>query len=225
MSKTCLVIGADSSVGRALVEHYVLAGYQVIGTTRRLADPTSENHLYVDLENAGSVKALADKVETIDVLIFCIGALPGKDLQHYSDEDLQEVFHANVIIVIKALRHLQSYLNAHGAVLFIGSIAGSAGSYDEAYSASKAALVGLTKSLAKKSQNGVRFNCIAPGLIEGSTMFEGFAEGEIEKHVQQTPVGKLIALEDLVKICFDISQPHWASLNGQVIDINGGRYV
>jgi 3-oxoacyl-[acyl-carrier protein] reductase len=225
LNKTCFVVGADSSVGRALVEYYHSAGYQVIGTTRRAPDPASENIFNVNLEDAESLQNLVKRVEAIDVLIICIGVLPGKSLQHYSDTELSAVFHSNAIVVMKVVRELLDHVRSGGAVLFMGSIAGSAGSYDEAYAASKAALVGLTKSLAKKSKNGVRFNCIAPGLIDGSRMFEGFTADEIEKHEQQTPVGKLLALEDLVRICFDITQPHWNSLNGQVIDINGGRYV
>ncbi|BDW96813.1 putative short chain dehydrogenase/reductase [Thalassospira tepidiphila] len=225
LNKTCFVIGADSSVGRGLVEVYAKAGYQVIGTSRREPALPDKNIFSIDLENPGSLRTLAKKAGAIDVLILCIGMLPGKDLRHYTDTELSEVFHANAIIAMKVVRDLLDYMRVGGVVLFMGSIAGSAGSYDDAYAASKAALVGLTKSLAKKSSNGVRFNCVAPGLIEGSTMFGGFTEDEIKRHEQQTPVGKLLMLDDLVRICFDITQPHWSSLNGQVIDINGGRYV
>lgn len=223
--KTCLVIGADSSVGYELLKYFSKQGYRALGTTRRNENLRDQNILSVNFDDPISLNEMISEVGSIDIVIFCIGFLPGKEIREYSDDDFFDVLNSNVLLVMKVLRSLSAKINRDGVVLFMGSIAGSAGSFDEAYAASKAALVGLTKSLAKKSKNGVRFNCIAPGLIKGSRMFEDFTAEEVERHEQQTPVGKLLALEDLVRICFDISQPHWSSLNGQVIDINGGRYV
>ena len=123
------------------------------------------------------------------------------------------------------LMHINHKLNKNCSVIFIGSISGSAGSYDEVYASSKSAIHGLIKSLAKKSRNSIRFNCIEPGLIENSSMSKKFSALEIEKHKDETPTNKLNSLEEIAKICFKISQKEWIQLNGQIIRINGGRYV
>ena len=109
--------------------------------------------------------------------------------------------------------------------MFISSISTSAGSYDEIYSASKSALYGLTKSLAKNTKNGVRFNCVSPGLIKNTRMYDTFNKDEIQAHLLQTPTKQLVRSKDLAEIIFDICQPHWKSLNGQIIHVNGGRHL
>ena len=101
----------------------------------------------------------------------------------------------------------------------------SNGSFDEVYGSSKSAIYALVKSIAKKSKNGLRCNCISPGLIEDSTMYRQFSSTEISSHKNQTPTGELIAIDDLAKVCFDICQDEWNQLNGQIININGGRHV
>ena len=120
---------------------------------------------------------------------------------------------------------IKNKLNNKCCVIFIGSIAGSAGSFDEVYASSKSALNGLIKSLAKKSKNSIRYNIIAPGLIENSSMIKNFTPKEIQNHKLQTPTRELNNLKKLANISFQICQEEWSQLNGQIIDINGGRYV
>ncbi len=151
--------------------------------------------------------------------------MPGKNFFDYSNEEVELVFKSNLIAPLLILKSLINVMKDGGSVLFISSISGSAGSFDEFYSSSKAALHGLVKSLAKKSKKGIRFNCLAPGLIEGSSMYQTFTHEEINRHRLETPTNSLIHLDEMAKVCFDLSQPHWQALNGQVININGGRYV
>ncbi len=221
---TCLVVGVNSSIGRAIFNFFKAEGHKVIGTARSRS-PDDVDVYEVNFENDSQVKELIDKSEELDAVIFCTGFLPGKALVEYSDSDLDQVFQANVMAPMRLLIRLADKLNANSSVLFIGSIAGSAGSFDEAYAASKSALIGLTKSLAKKSKNGIRYNCISPALIDGTSMHKTFSPEVIAQHIKQTPTGTLIKLSDFVRVCYDLCQPHWGQLNGQIIDINGGRYV
>ena len=71
----------------------------------------------------------------------------------------------------------------------------------------------------------MRFNAIAPGLINNSNMIKQFSASEIENHKKETPTNELNELENIAQICFNICQENWSQLNGQTIDINGGRYV
>jgi len=221
----CLIVGGNASIANDL--NYVFASndYEVYKTTRdkRFCE-TDKKFVYL---NQSGVLEITRQVnlEKIDVLILCTGKLVGKDLLSYSDQEIESTFDANIILIIKFLRENLSLINDQASVVFISSIAASAGSFDEIYSASKAALYGLTKSLAKKSMRGIRFNCISPGLIEETKMMQGFSSVEIEKHKAETPLKKLVSKKDLAEICYDISQPHWSSLNGEILNVNGGRYV
>ncbi len=221
---TCLVVGVNSSIGRAVFDLFRLEGHKALGTTRSKAEDDADIY-QLDPADDVQIRSVIDGFEKFDAVIFCTGYLPGKALSDYAPGDLELVFEANVLAPMKVLNRLAYKLNANCSVLFVGSIAGSAGSFDEGYAASKSALVGLTKALAKKSKNGVRYNCIAPSLVEGSSMHGTFSPEIIANHVKQTPTGKLLTLSDLARACYDLCQPHWNQLNGQIININGGRYV
>lgn len=223
--KRCLIIGGDSSIGGKITQEFVHNSYHVSKTTRRTEYDTKNNTYYVDLSRKSAIESFANKIGCIDVVIFCTGYLPGKALIDYTDTDLYNVMEANILVVLRTIKTLLPYINAEASVIFIGSISGTAGSFDEAYAASKASLVGLTKSLAKKSRNNIRYNCLAPGLIEDTKMSKQLSDEEISNHKKQTPTGQLVQSDQIAKICVDLCKPHWNSLNGQVININGGRYV
>ena len=223
--RRCLIVGGNSSIGTEIDGIFSKNGYEVIKTTRRKTPVDNTSALYVDFSSCSCGDQLAKKVGFIDVVIFCTGHLPGKDLLNYSNEDFNDVVESNILQVFRTLKVVLPLLNERASVIFIGSISGSAGSFDEVYAASKASLVGLTKSLAVKSEKKIRFNCLAPGLIEGSTMGKKLTVAQVAKHKKQTPTGELLQLNQVAKICFDLCEPHWSSLNGQIINVNGGRYV
>ena len=221
----CLIVGGKSSIADEINKTFKEYEYEVINANRNLSDSgINEISFSTDDNNELFIDNLSD-LKNLDAVVFCIGKLIGKSIGEYSGKEIDEVFSSNIIVISKFIRVLLQFLNYNASVVFIGSIAGSAGSYDEVYSASKSALYGLTKSLAKNSNRGIRFNCVSPGLIEFSEMYNKFTDSVIDKHRSDTPNGKLLERKALAMIVFDICQPHWTSLNGQIIDINGGRYV
>ena len=203
----CLLIGSSSSIADSLKSIFSENGYEVFLASRNIS---SESFLEINFSISTSGELVVEKqktLENMDVVIFCIGKIYGKSIVDYSDEDVQEAFDANVIIVSKFMKFLMPNLNNNATVVFISSIAASAGSFDEIYSASKSALYGLTKSLAKNSKRGIRFNCVSPGLIESTSMHQAFSDKVVDKHLEQTPINKLITTSDLALILFDICQP------------------
>ena len=107
----------------------------------------------------------------------------------------------------------------------MNSISAFNGSYDASYAASKAAIIGFIKSMAKNGPNTIRFNAIAPGLIEDSKMARQFTVEDFDRHKSETPTGLHNDSSKIADIVFDICGPSWINMNGQVIHINGGRYV
>ena len=225
MIKTCLIVGSSSSLGKKIKEHFSSNNYHVFETNRKEKYLNQETNFYLDYNDKESLDLISQKVPKLDCLIFCSGILLGKDLHNYEDWEIDQVFNINILGPIKLLRRFSDKFKLKSKVLFIGSIAGSNGSFDEVYGSSKSAIYALVKSIAKKSKNGLRCNCISPGLIEDSTMYRQFSSTEISSHKNQTPTGELIAIDDLAKVCFDICQDEWNQLNGQIININGGRHV
>jgi len=221
----CLIVGGEASISKDLKNVFTENSYKVL-TASRDSPKANRNQIIFCMNSEGDL-VLNHNVDLshIDVVVFCIGKLIGKALEQYSNEEVDEAFNSNIVIVIKFLKKIIPLLNDDASVVFIGSIAASAGSFDEVYSSSKAALYGLTKSLSKKKNRGIRFNCISPGLIESSSMYEVFSESEQDKHRSETPTGKFLQKRDLAELVFDICQSRWASLNGQIIDVNGGRHV
>tara|TARA_Y100000589_G_C27174417_1_gene638115 strand:- start:247 stop:924 length:678 start_codon:yes stop_codon:yes gene_type:complete len=225
MKKKCLIVGSKSSLGNEIKNLFKLKDYEVYGTSRSYKNLIDSKKIFLDFEDEKSINDFSNKIPLIDCLIFSNGILLGKELVDYDDSEFTKVFNINIIGPIKLLKKINNKLNPGCKILFIGSIAGSAGSFDEVYAASKSAINSFVKSLAKKSKNNIRCNCLAPGLIENTTMFKKFSEEDINKHKMQTPTKELNSIKKIAKISFDICQEDWAQLNGQIIDINGGRYV
>lgn len=220
-----LIFGGNASIAADLIEIFSIKGYDVFNAvSQKQYSKSVENTICFNDRGELSAEHLR-AIEGLDALVYCIGKLHGKAMTQYSNEEIFDSFHSNVMLTIKSLKSLLPVLNANASVVFIGSISASNGSFDEVYSASKSGLYGLTKSLARKSTNGIRYNCVSPGLIENTNMYKRFSKSEIRSHRAATPTGDLVGRADLAKICFDICQQHWKSLNGQVIDVNGGRYV
>jgi 3-oxoacyl-[acyl-carrier protein] reductase len=107
----------------------------------------------------------------------------------------------------------------------VSSISGERGSFDPMYAASKAALIGFVKSLATWLAPGVRTNALAPALIAGSRMHDDMAPERREHHRSATPTGRLTTPQEVAAVLFNLCEPAWSNLNGQVIRINGGAHV
>ena len=225
MPKNCLIIGSKSSSGVEIEKIFKKNFYTVFGTSRKFKKISDPKKIYLDFANAESLNQFENKIPNLDSVIFCTGMLIGKELIDYKDIEILKVYQANIIGPLMLLSRINKKLNRKCSVVFIGSISGSAGSFDEVYASSKSAINGLIKSLAKKSKKSIRFNSIAPGLIKNSGMYKQFSAKEIENHINTTPTNELNELKKIAKICLNICQDNWFQLNGQNIDINGGKYV
>lgn len=231
-SKTALIIGGSASIGTEIVTQFKTNKMRVI-TTYTSKDvfnhDESVTSFYLNLSNEESIKKvtrrLHDVTQTIDIVIFLAGILPGQKLEDYDFSMIDKVITVNFSGQTKLLMNILSLLTHSSCILFFSSISAQRGSYDPIYAASKGALLSLVKSLAKSLPKGCRINSIAPGLIYGSAMFEEMSRERQELHRKQVHSNKLLKSKDLAKVVFDLCQDHWAHLNGACIDLNGGQYV
>ena len=229
-----MIVCGTSPLGVDLIRGFTLSGAAVTATARASgrvaleALETAASIVELDLENPLSIDTCVHQLTSgkkFDFVVFVCGHLFGQSLEQYDDEEIATTFAINVVSQISLLKGILGHINDRGAVLFVSSIAATAGSYDPVYAAAKAAQVGLMKSMAKYHGHRVRFNVVAPGTISDSPMAAAFSDATLQRHIEETPTGRLNSSADLARIIVSICGEEWSNLNGQVLAINGGRYV
>ena len=231
--KNVLVVGAATSIGQTVIDGFLLRGANVLATVHQ-QKPQSLNQPGITVAEANLLDlasleqfcgAVVSDFGQIDVVIFLSGVLPGRNLAAYDDALMHQVITVNFTGQAALLRHLLPHLADGALVLMVSSISAERGSFDPIYAAAKAAQIGLVKSLATWLAPKVRFNAIAPALIEGSTMFNNMAPERRAHHLKQTPTGRLTTKGDIAGVILSLCEPAWSNVNGQVIRINGGAHV
>ena len=230
--KNILIVGASSSIGNAIIKKFCSSTNKVVATyySKKCIEP-SENifPIFLDLTNNKSIKNfvnnLAKIFDHIDSGIFLSGILPGDPLDQYSNKDIDTVMSVNFSGQAKILAKIQSKFIDGSQIMLFSSISAQKGSYDPIYAASKGAILSFVKSVASGLPKGVRINAIAPGLIKNSTMFNMMDGKRQDFHLNQMTNNKLLQIEDLANIIYDLTKDHWSHLNGACIDLNDGQYV
>jgi 3-oxoacyl-[acyl-carrier protein] reductase len=231
--RTIIILGASSSIGKAIFNQFNTQENKLISTYFSGDDcgDTSRDgrSFWLDLDSDKSIlefseKLISEKID-VDVLISVAGILPGKNLLEYTFEEIDKVMSINFTGQAKLIKNIIPLLTKKSRLLLLSSISAQKGSYDPIYAASKGGLLSFVKSLLPSLPIGASINAIAPGLIQDSTMFKNMTSDRQEFHKAQINSGKLLNEEDLAKIIFDLCQDHWNHLNGACIDLNGGQYV
>lgn len=226
-----IIVGASSSIGSAIISKFRSPATRIIATYHSKQNIIHEgniSHLKLDLKKNKSIENLIKEVQSIvshiDTAIFLAGILPGKNLKEYNPTDMEKVMTVNFTSQAKVIKGLLPLFDSNSQIIMISSISAQRGSYDPIYAASKGAILSFVKSLAV-GLGGVRVNAIAPGLIEGSTMYKEMSLDRRELHKAQTTNRQLLNISDLSDIIYDLSKNHWKHLNGACIDLNSGQYV
>lgn len=241
MKKIVFITGASGGIGSAVAIKYAEAGWAVAmqyHTNREAVDhtiaafpPTTDYlALQCDLTDRDAVqravRELHTRFGTVSVLVNCAGkALPQKLFTDTTDEEYDAVFDVNVRGAMRLTRILSDDLRCnHGSVVNISSMWGvTGGSCEVLYSASKAALIGFTKALAKElAPSDVTVNTVAPGLIP-TLMNAHLSKEDLALFRQETPLNRLGTPEDVADAVFYLSQARFVT--GQVLCCDGGYTI
>ncbi len=231
--KRVLIVGGGSSVGKAVIDNFVKAGADVIVTVHHnhpvwLTNSQFSNYT-LDLSNDNSISAFASQKiffdSPIDIIVFLAGLLPAKPLDDYNYELINSVMAVNFTGPSELLRMLHPHMGMNSHVIFVTSVSGERGSYDPIYGASKAAQMGLVKSLAKWWAPNTRFNAISPALIADTEMSSKMSSRDQEKVIENTPTNRLTTIEQLGGIIFALCTPSFSNVNGHILRVNGGGYI
>jgi 3-oxoacyl-[acyl-carrier protein] reductase len=231
--RVALVTGGASGIGAAVVERLRAEGASVASLDLRAT--TAEGVLAVagDVSRSEDVEHAVAQVERelgpIDVLV-CSAGVPGQSLRtvDVTDEEWRRVFAINADGVFFCNRALLPGMieRGYGRIVNIASIAGKEGNpMAGAYSASKAAVIALTKAIGKDvARTGVAVNCVAPAVIE-TPILEGITEEHIGYMVERIPMGRMGSPEEVAALICWLASEECSFSTGATFDISGGRAV
>jgi 3-oxoacyl-[acyl-carrier protein] reductase len=238
--QVAVVTGAGRGIGRAVALRLAADGAHVVCLSRTAsnAEAVAEEvralgrkawALSVDVADPGSVSGAVESVlreaGRVDVLVNNAGVTRDGLLMRMSDEDWDVVLDTNLRGAFLMIRGLsRTFLKQRsGRIINVASVIGLMGNAGQSnYAASKAGLIGLTKSVAKElGSRGVTCNAIAPGFIE-TDMTAGLEASQKDKLLQQIPLSKLGQVEDVAWAVSFLAGPGGRYVTGQVLTVDGG---
>lgn len=230
LAKTALVIGATGDIGKVIAQSLSNAGYNLLlcgnkgeFETKKLKTETS--FLRFDIRNPEQVKSAFEKLPKLNLVVCCAGiAGEEKLIIDQSDEEILNLVQTNLLGTIYVNKYVLPYINRGGCIVNIASFLGVYGCSCEAvYSATKAGVIGLTKSLSKEFESfAVRVNSISPGYIQ-TKMNAEFSDEEKRSIIDKTPVGRLGTAEDVAKAVLFLADNDF--VNGENIMVDGGLII
>jgi NAD(P)-dependent dehydrogenase (short-subunit alcohol dehydrogenase family) len=247
--RVAVVTGAAGVIGTATIKLLAERGARIVAVDRREADlksaimdlPASAEAIAVaaDVTREGDVaeyvRAAVDRFDTIDAFYNNAGVEGDiKPIPEYSLESFRRVLDVNVVGVFLGMKHVLPVMlkQNKGSIINTASIAGLMGSPMIAvYSASKHAVIGLTKSAAWEcTGTGVRVNCVCPGLIDSrmlSTILQGRSGGNAppptEKIVDRIPARRLGQASEVASIVAFLASDEASYVSGSAYTVDGGR--
>ena len=230
---TVLITGGSRGIGAAAVELFASRGDRVFFLYEKnheaaaaVSAKTGATGICCDVADGNQVKAAFAQIGDVDILICNAGIVHYGLLSMMEEEAWDRIFAVNV----KGIYHcvnaaMPGFLKEHrGCIITVSSMWGQVGSSCEAaYSATKGAVISLTKALAKElGPSGIRVNCVAPGVIM-TDMCAGVDPEVLEEMAQDTPVGRNGTPLDVAIAMAYLADAEFVT--GQVLPVNGGFII
>jgi 3-oxoacyl-[acyl-carrier protein] reductase len=232
-----VVSGAAGSIGRAVSKHLAASAWQVLALDREMApaDDTAIVARAIDAADRAAVQRALDDVipprETIGLLVNAVGAiwnepvlsLRGAAWQPHGIDTWRQVIDANLTapFVVASTVALRMARSGGGAVINFSSIAARGNIGQAAYSAAKAGIEGLTRSMAAElGPVGIRVNAIAPGFIDVPSTRTAVTNDQLAAIADRTPARRLGSVEDVLEAVDFLARSPFVT--GIVLDVNGG---
>ena len=241
MSKTALITGASRGIGRATALLFAEKGYDILVCYRKEKELAEEVcaeasafgvraiPFQMDMESLSDLRRTVSKAMMefgrIDALVCNAGiALPAL-FTETDEESYDRIMNINVkgVFYLTQAAAKEMIREGGGNIVLLSSMWGIAGASGEvAYSASKAAVIGMTKALAKElAPSHIRVNCVAPGVID-TDMNACYDEDTMQELADRTPLGRIGTPEDVARVIHFLTDDSSSFITGQVLSVDGG---
>ncbi|MDO5398433.1 MAG: 3-oxoacyl-ACP reductase FabG [bacterium] len=230
-----LITGGSRGIGAACVRRFSAEGFEVYfnytsndKAAKKIMEETGAQGFKCNVSNSLSVKKMINMIGGVDILINNAGISRINLFTDISEKEWDEVFDVNIkgmfLVTKEVLPHM--IRSKYGRIVNISSMWGiSGGSCEVHYSASKAAVIGFTKALAKEEgPSGITVNCVAPGVIktEMNARLDDEAVSELE---EETPLMRLGTPEEVANAVYFLTSDDASFITGQVLCADGGITV
>lgn len=237
--KVVLITGASRGIGAATARRFAAGGYKVVvnyhhskDQAEALAAEIGGVAIQADVADPAEVQKMVDNVLEkfcqLDILVCNAGIAQQKLFGDLTDADWRRMFAVNVDGTFHAIRAaLPHFIHRKaGRIVTMSSMWGqTGGSCEVAYSASKAAVIGLTRALAKElGPSGITVNCVAPGVI-ATEMNANLDEEAMAALAEETPLGTIGRPEDVAEAVWYLASDGARFVTGQVLAPNGGLVI
>lgn len=238
--KTVVITGSSRGIGRELALQFAREGANIVLNARKEIDPelieTIESYgvkthvILGDIQYLEEAKKLISGAKeafgSVDVLINNAGITRDMLLMRMKEEEFDSVINVNLKGTFNTIQHASSLMlkQKSGTIINLSSVVGLTGNAGQAnYAASKAGVIGLTKSVARElASRGITCNAIAPGFIE-TEMTDVLSEKVKEATIAQIPLKKLGSVEDIARTAVFLATNKY--ITGQVINVDGGMVM
>lgn len=230
------ITGASGGIGEAITKqlHSLGAHVYISGSNfsklQKLGDELKNNYTIkqCDLSVQDNCEKILDDIEKLDILICNAGITKDGLAMRMSSEDFDKVIDVNLKanFVLNKMAIKKMMKARYGRIINISSVVALSGNPGQAnYCASKAGLIGMTKSLALEvASRNITVNCIAPGFIK-SSMTDALNEAQVEHIKSRIPLSKIGMPEDIAYMTAYLASKLSSYITGQTIHINGGMFL
>jgi len=230
---TVVITGGSRGIGAAAVRLFAQKGHRVYflyekehEAAKSVADETGATAICCDVADAAAVSAAFSQIPSVDILICNAGIVHVGLMSQMTENQWNRIFDVNVKGIFHCVNAaMPAFLRTHsGCIITVSSMWGQVGaSCEAAYSATKGAVIALTKALAQElGPSGIRVNCVAPGVIR-TDMCANVDPAIMDDLREQTPVGRLGDPMDVANAMLYLSDADFVT--GQVLPVNGGFII
>ncbi|MCR4944642.1 MAG: 3-oxoacyl-[acyl-carrier-protein] reductase [Clostridium sp.] len=242
--KCAIVTGASRGIGKAVAKKLASQGVNIVLNYRSSEEKAIEveNELKefgvevlrvkADISNISEAENLVNKAKErfgkIDIMVNNAGITIDKLIIRMKEEDFDNVINVNLKGVFNCLKSITPIMlrQKEGSIINISSVVGISGNAGQVnYAASKAGVIGMTKSLAKEiGTRGIRVNAVAPGYIQ-TDMTEGLDDKYKKELMKQIPLNRLGTAEDVADVVSFLADDNSRYITGQCIHVDGGMLM